>query len=41
MSDMRLRNLAILSIERGTMEKINFEDIVRDFATAKVRKVNV
>ena len=39
MSDDRLSALSILSIERDYVQKLNFEDIIADFASAKARKV--
>ena len=39
MSDDRLSALSILSIERDYVQQLDFEDIVADFSSAKVRKV--
>ncbi len=41
MSDLRLQNLAILSIELEITNNINFESIIHDFSTMKVRRVNI
>ncbi len=41
MSDLRLQNLAILSIEQEITNNINFESIIHDFSTMKVRRVNI
>jgi len=41
MSDTRLSNLAILSIERERAEKIDFNDIMTNFASLKSRKGNI
>jgi hypothetical protein len=41
MSHSRLTSLAVLSIERELAEKLNFDDVIRDFATRKARKVNL
>lgn len=41
MSQERLSNLAILSIEREVTDKINFDDIINDFASAKARRVHL
>lgn len=38
MSQSRLSNLAILSIENKSAHRISFEDVINDFANAKVRK---
>ena len=38
MSDDRLSALSILSIERDYPQKLDFEDIIADFASAKARK---
>lgn len=40
MSQERLSSLALLSIEADTTGKINFEDLIDDFARLKARKVN-
>lgn len=39
MSQARLKNLAILSIERHVAEKISFEAVINDFAAKKARKI--
>ena len=39
MSDDRLSALSILSIKRDYVQELDFEDIIADFASAKVRKV--
>jgi len=39
MSDLRLRNLAILSIEHELADDIDFDEIINDFALVKARKV--
>ena len=41
MGQARLSNLALLSIERETLEKINFDNVIDQFATAKLRKMNL
>ena len=41
MSEARLTNLAMLSIERQTAETINFDDVIRDFAAVKARKITL
>ena len=38
MSESRLTNLAILSIERQLSEKINSDTVIKDFAAMKARK---
>jgi len=35
MGQKRLSNLALLSIERKTFEKNNFDDVIDQFSTAK------
>jgi len=35
----RLSNLALISIERDNFEKINFVDVINQFATVKSRKM--
>ena len=40
MSDLRPQNLAILPIEQEITNNINFESIIHDFSTMKVRRVN-
>ena len=39
MSDDRLSALSILSIERDYVQKLAFEDIIANFASAKAQKV--
>ena len=39
MNDDRLSALLILSTERDYVQKLEFEDIVTDFAMVKARKV--
>ena len=39
MNDDRLSALSILSIERDYVQKLDFEDIIVDFALAKAQKV--
>ena len=41
MSHLRLTSLAMLSIERELAEKLNVDDVIRDFATRKAGKVNL
>ena len=41
MSEARLTNLAMLAIERQTAETINFDDVIRDFAAVKARKITL
>ena len=41
MSHLQLTSLAMVSIERELAEKLNFDDVIRDFATRKARKVNL
>lgn len=38
MGQERLSNLAILSIEKRMTAKLNYDDVVRDFVNAKVRR---
>ena len=38
MSQLRLTNLAILSVEREIANKLDFEEVIKDFATLKARK---
>ncbi len=40
MSQARLTNLAILSIERHLTEAINFDAVIQDFAARKARKIS-
>ena len=39
MSEYRLTNLEIISIERQLSKKINFDTVITDFAALKARKV--
>ena len=39
MSNLRLRNLAMLSIERELTDKITFDDVIAEFANKKARKI--
>ena len=39
MSNLRLRNLAMLSIERQLTDEIDFDNFIDDFANRKARKV--
>ena len=41
MSDLRLQNLAILSVEQDITNNIIFEGIIHDFSTKKARIVNI
>jgi hypothetical protein len=41
MTQERLTDLAILSIEKTTFELINFDDIIDQFAERKARKINM
>lgn len=41
MSEVRLTNLAILSIERDAAEKLDFEEVMTEFANLKARKTNL
>ena len=41
MGQDRLDNLALLSMERETFEKLNFDDIIDQFATVKARRINL
>ena len=40
MSQLRLQNLAILSMEQEITNNINFESIIHDFSSMKARRVN-
>lgn len=37
----RLSDLALLSVEKQTAEKIDFDDIINKFASMKARKINL
>jgi hypothetical protein len=39
MGQERLNDLALMSIERDELEAINWNDIIYNFAEAKIRKV--
>ena len=41
MTQERLANLAILSIEKTTFESISYDDIIDQFAEKKARKINI
>jgi len=41
MSTLRLRNLAILSVEQQLTDEINFDIAIEEFANKKARKVTV
>jgi len=41
MRDVRLSGLAVLSIERELAEKLNFHDVIKDFATRKAIKIHM
>ena len=41
MGQQRLVDLAILSIERETLESTDFGDIIDKFASAKARKIKL
>ncbi|XP_031349553.1 zinc finger MYM-type protein 1-like [Photinus pyralis] len=41
MSSLRLRNLAILSIERKLTNEIDFDDLIKEFAARKARRINI
>lgn len=41
MSNLRLQNLAILSIEQEITNNINFDSIIHDFSSLKVRRVKL
>ena len=38
MNQVRLTSMATLSIERKITEGINFDDVIKDFASMKARK---
>ena len=38
-SDARLTNLAILSIERELADEIDFDDVISEFAAPKAQKI--
>ena len=39
MTESRLTNLAILSIERETVEQVDFTKVIENFAAVRARKV--
>ena len=41
MTQERLTNFAILSIEKTTFEAISYDDIIDQFAERKARKINI
>jgi len=41
MSVARLSGPAVLSIERDLAEKLNFYDVIKDFATRKARRIHM
>ena len=41
MGQDRLSDLALLSVKRETLEKIDFDDVIDQFATVKSRKINL
>jgi len=41
MSESRLSNLALLSIVKQTLDRIDFDKIIDDFATPKARKIRL
>ena len=41
MSQDRLSNLAILSIERHKFNLVDFDDVIKDFAKKKARKIDL
>jgi len=41
MSDACLSGLAVLSIERELAEKLDFHDVIKDFATRKASSMRV
>ena len=41
MGQDRLSDLALLSIERETLENINFDNVIDEFATVKSRRINL
>jgi hypothetical protein len=40
MGQDRLSNLALLSVERVTLDTINFVDVIDQFASVKARRIN-
>lgn len=41
MSQNRLNSLAIMAIENYILEKVNFQDVLKDFVSKKVIRVNI
>jgi hypothetical protein len=41
MGQNRISDLALLSVERETLEKTNFDYVIDQFATVKSRKINL
>ena len=41
MGQSRLSDLALLSVEREVLDKINFDNVIDQFATAKARKIDL
>ena len=41
MGQDRLSDLALLSVEKETLEKTDFDDVIDKFATVKSRKINL
>ena len=41
MGQDRLSDLALLSVERETLEETDFDDVINQFATVKSRKMNL
>lgn len=41
MCQKRLKSFAIMAIESDILLKINFQDILNDFISNKVRKINI
>ncbi len=41
MGQDRLSELALLSIEKETLENINFDNVIDEFATVKSRRINL
>jgi len=39
MSTLRLRNLAVLSVEQQLTDEINFDIVIEEFANKKARKL--
>ena len=40
MSQEKLNNLAILSIEKDLLSKLEYKSLISDFTSQKVRKIN-